>query len=143
MGWRQLLHLEIKDRELARSNAVNATWRPVSTHRLVRMSAGVRVYPVFSFAKAGALAAPTPLLLPAKKNPPRLGIQSPIEKFLLQHAPLPRHPVQAHRPIRFAQARLPGLDKNFGQVVGQAQPCLAAGRGFAQQAQILGAQLDG
>jgi hypothetical protein len=54
-----------------------------------------------------------------------------------------RHAVLAHGPILAAPASLTSLGKNLRERFGQAEAHSAAGRGFAQQAQIFLAQCDG
>jgi hypothetical protein len=44
------------------------------------------------------------------------------------------HAVLAYGPIFGAEAGLPGLGEDFGEIVGEAQARLAAGGGLAEEA---------
>ena len=53
------------------------------------------------------------------------------------------HAVLAYGPVLVAQAGLFGLLEDFGQIVGETETRVAAGGGLAQQASVLGAEVDG
>ena len=59
-----------------------------------------------------------------------------------QNAALLGDAVLAHGPILVGQAGLLGLREDFGEIVGEAETRVTAGRGLAQQPRILGAEVD-